>query len=402
MIVNQRSRPGAIAPLAVFFMLFLLVMVSFAVDFSWVVLSQTELQSTADAAALAGANSLLDHYVDYHLPNQSANRKSELLTQAFANARKAAKQTASLNGAGDKTTLTLRDDDIEFGVTDQANVYTPLGASTGQSAAYPNTVKVKLRRDHVANGALDLYFGRVIGMKEIALGASAASAVYGGAIDGFKTNTKYNIGVLPVTYDVNHWNQFLKTGKDPDGKITLSADGDPELLVYPSVKYKGNFGLLSLDDGTHNANQIDEWIHSGMKPGDVQTLFDHSLLPLSARVANLWDWEGAPGFKSSNVMDVNAYIGGTYLLPLFKPVVPTETGYRAGIGQGQNFNYNIVEFVGIRIVAPDDKNREIVVRPAAVVVPEALYKAGTLTPPVLPDNDSAKLVTTFAVPKLTQ
>jgi Flp pilus assembly protein TadG len=398
MIMDRPSRPGAIAPLTAFFLFFLVVMVSFAVDFSWVVLSQAELQNTADAAALAGANSLLDNFVDYHLPNQTANRQSELLTQAMANARGAAKQTAALNGAGDKATLVLRDEDIEFGLTDAANVYTPLG----NSGAYPNTVKVKLRRDKVANGSLGLYFGRVIGVSELALGASAASAVYAGVIDGFKTDSKYNIAVLPVTYDVNHWNDFLKTGKDPEGAVSLAADGDPQLLVYPSVKYKGNFGLLSLNDGVHNANQIDEWIHSGMKPSDVQTLFDHKLLPLSARVADAWDWEGAPGFKASNVMDVNAYVGGTYLLPLFKPVVPTEAGYLAGKGQGQNFNYNIVEFVGVRIVQSDDENRDIVVQPAAVVVPEALYKAGTLTPPVAPGSDSPKLATTFSHPKLTQ
>ena len=390
------SRRGAIVPLTGFLLLFMVVMVSFAVDLSWIVLSQAELQNTADAAALAGANALLDNYVDYHLPKQSASRQEELLTQAMVSARKAAKETASLNGAGDKTALTLRDEDIEFGLTDTANVYTPLGKST----SYPNTVKVKLRRDKVANEPLGLYFGRVIGVKETVLAASAASAIYAGAIDGFKSDSKYNVAVLPVTYDVNHWKSFLKSGKDPDGAITLANNGDPQLLVYPSAKYKGNFGLLSLDDGTHNANQIDNWIHGGMRPSDVDRLYARNLLPLSARVLDFWDWEGAPGFKASNVMDVNAYIGGTYLLPLFKPVVPAEVGYLAGAGQGENFNYNIVEFVGVRITQPDDKNRDIVVQPAPVVVPEAIFKNGTLKPPVA--SDSADLMTTFTAPKLTQ
>src|SRR5688572_11745495 len=126
MTIDNRSRPGAIAPLAACLLLFMVVMVSFAVDFSWIVLSQAELHNTADAAALAGANALLDDYVDYHLPNQNASRKQELLTRALANARLAAKQTANLNGAGDKSALNLRDEDIEFGVTDPSNVYAPL------------------------------------------------------------------------------------------------------------------------------------------------------------------------------------------------------------------------------------------------------------------------------------
>jgi len=391
------ERPGAIAPLAAFLALFMVAMVAFAVDLSWVVLTQGELQNASDAAALAGANELLDDFVLYNLPNQSISRQNDLLNSAMSRARQTAKKAAALNGAGDQSTLLLRDEDIEFGFIDTKNVYTPLPNYPG----FPNTVKVKLRRDTVANQPLGLSFSRAIGRTQVELAATASATLYAGVVDSFKVNDKYNVAVLPVTYDVNHWTDFATNGKDPDGKTRRDADGDPQLQVYPSIKYKGNFGLLSLNDNNIDANTIDSWIHNGMSAGDVQALNDHKLVPLSGRLIPIWDWNGSPGFKASNVMDMNHYyLGKSFLLPLYKPVVPTAIGYEAGIGQGKNYNFNIVAFVGVRIVQPDARNRDVVVQPAAVIEAEAIFRPGSLAP--AQPGAGTTLQTTFTVPKLTR
>jgi Flp pilus assembly protein TadG len=54
------KRQGAIAPLAAVLAVFLIGMVAFAVDIGWIVLSKTNLQNTADSAALAGADPLMN------------------------------------------------------------------------------------------------------------------------------------------------------------------------------------------------------------------------------------------------------------------------------------------------------------------------------------------------------
>lgn len=397
MTVHHTKRRGALVPLSAFIMLFFLVMVAFAVDLSWIALTQSELQNSADASALAGANALVDDYVLYHLPGQSASRKSQIMTTALSNARKAAKDVAKYNGAGDKKTLNLRDEDIEFGHMNVNNVYTPQPTYTG----FPNTVKVKVRRDDSANGVLGLYFARVVGKSNIALAAPAAATLYSGVIDSFKVNPKRNIGVLPMTYDVNHWHEFAKTGKDPDGKTDLDDNGNPQLLIYPSIKYKGNFGLLSLDDEHAGASEMRDWVANGMRSTDLTTLISRNLLPLSAHPKDKWDWRGDNGFKASLVMEVNDYVGKSFLLPLFQPKVPTLSGYLAGIGQGSFFDFNIVEFVGVKIMEPDDDNREVIVQPSALIEPDAIFKTGTLTP-AQPPTSTSPVVTTFAAPRLSQ
>src|SRR5207244_3298848 len=122
-----------------------------------------------------------------------------------------------------------------------------------------------------ANGSLNLFFGPVLGRPTADLRASAAATPFGGSIDSFQSS-QANGRILPMTYDVNHWNNFLQTGSDPDGNKTTDANGNPTLQVYPSVKYKGNFGLLSLDDSHAGASTISGWVDNGMSSTDLQAL----------------------------------------------------------------------------------------------------------------------------------
>src|SRR4051812_27640539 len=97
-LAPSHRRPGAIAPLTAVCMVFLLGMIAFAVDMSWIVLTRSELQNAADAAATAGAQQLMANYTAYNLPGQNAANKLVLLTQAIASAKSTAKNYASYNG----------------------------------------------------------------------------------------------------------------------------------------------------------------------------------------------------------------------------------------------------------------------------------------------------------------
>ena len=388
-------RRGAIAPMTAVMSAFILGMVAFAVDTSWIVLAQSELQNAADAAALAASNELMDGYVLYHGPNQDSAEKTKIVAATTKTATATAKEYAGYNGAGGVHKLALLDADVEYGVVDSAGAYKALASAGG----FPNTVKVTLRRDSSANTPLGLFFAPVIGTKNISLRATASATIYVGKIDGFDSSTGLPVGMLPMTYDVNAWKAFLKTGKDPDGSLRTDKDGNPILRVYPSVKDTGNFGQLTLDDAHAGASEVRDWIRNGMSPADVKALQSTDLIPLSKRTKDAWDWLGNTGFKSTNVMDVNDRTGISFLLPLFKPAESNGNNYEAGVGNGSHYNYNIVEFVSVQIVSPRGENREVVVRPAAYIDPSAVFEPGTVVP--AGSTTSSYTLTTFAAPRLT-
>jgi Flp pilus assembly protein TadG len=397
-------RRGAVAPFAAFLLVVLIGMVAFVVDVGWIVLARTELQSAADAAALAGADALMDGYVQYQtagLNASSTSNQATILSTAMSNARTKAENFASYNGAGGVNSLTLNDGDVEFGYTNSSGNYTAY--SSGQP--FPNTVKVTLRMDSSANGSLGLFFAPAIGTKSTDLKATAAAVLMGGKINSFSSPGTQSIGMLPMTYDVNRWASFVSTGQQPDGTTSLSTYNSlPQLQVYPSIQDTGNFGQLSLDDSHAGESTESSWVTGGMTASDLADLKSANLVPLSAHTGG-WDWVGDTGFKASLVSTVNGYSidnypTKTFILPLFTPYDSSTANYSAGTGNGSHYYYNIVQFVGIKIM-PGGGNRQVLVQPAAVVNPYAVFDSSNFG--ILDTSGgSSTIVTTFSYPRLSQ
>jgi Flp pilus assembly protein TadG len=386
-------------------MAFLLIpflgMVAFAVDIAWIVQSRSDLQNAADSAALAGVEQLTNGYVQYALPGQT--QQSTILTNSESIAKTYAKNFASYNTAGGVPSLTLNDSDIEFGFTDGQGTYTP--APTYSS--FPNTVKVTMRLDSSANGALKLFFSPVFGMSSTNVKAVAAATLYTGNMTNFSTSSPTNAPMLPMTIDVNAWNTFIATGVSSDGTIHNGSNGAPQMQVYPSpTNSPGNFGMLSLDDSSNSASAIAGWIANGLSSSGIATLQSDGLLPVSLS-STTWGWKGEPGFKASDLNDLT--VGTSFLLPLFKPVVATPgSSYQAtdnsvgpatpgSSGNGSNAYYNIVEFVGVTITRVD-KSSAAYVQPNSMMTPSAVFDSTT----VVPAGTTTSLTTTFTTPKLSQ
>lgn len=405
--VKQQPRRGVMAPLAAVLMVFLVGMVAFTVDVGWMVLAQTELQNVSDSAALSGAYPLMEQYVNYALATD-AGTKTTILNNAMALARSKAKELANANKfafrgnkAGEKKNYSLDDADIEFGYLDKNNNY----QSYSQYSVYPNTIKVLVRRDTKANGSLGLFFGPALGTSSVDMNATASATIYGqnGTIDNFNKPG----GMLPMTFDVNLWKNFLTTGKNADGNSTNDGNGVPTLKVYSTSKYKGNFGLLSLNDQHVGASDVRDWVDSGMSQADLDALKSSNLLPLSKHNQNKWDWNGENGFKSTVVQTINEHVGEVYVLPLFKPYNDGQSNpnnYQAGQGQGSNYNYNIVEFVPVKIVEPSSYNRDVVIQPVPYIVGDDIIL--DYTDPANPTSpagtNTGQLITLFTYPKLTR
>lgn len=415
---NSARRTAAVAVLMAVLLVPMLGMVAFAVDMGWIVVAQADLQSAADAAALAGAQmligqqqynqsthkySLMNGFAQYYAPGQT--QKSAIVAAATTAAITAAKNNASSNTAGSARSLILNSSDIEFGTTTADGTYTKINGPGYER--FPNTIKVTLYLQGDTNGSLPLFFGPVLGKKTVDLQATATATIYAGTLDSLTTAQSYKSGILPVAYDVNHWNNFVLTGQGPDGTTNLDSGGTPQLQVYPSIKFTGNFGLLSLDQDSDGASTIRDWINNGVPGSDLQQEINAGLLPLSAHSPLLPpDWKGDSGLRTDDIEAMNGHHGDTYLLPLFKPVNPgtallNYADYIPGVGNGTHYYFDIVQFVSVTITSnPGDHFLTVDVGP--YMDPNIVFQSGSVKPAVAPAAGNTNLPLIYSTPKLTR
>lgn len=426
MKLSRNRRQGATAPLLAVLMIVILAMVAFAVDVGWMVLVQSELQNSADAAALAGCGELGSGLVtltnekrNYYATNNTTmptntinQRKAELQAAEITSARSTAQRFAGMNKAGgvDSTIPNAQlSTDIQVGYTDSAGNTTWFSSTTVDaaqsppvySANWPNTVKATVRRDDLANNKLKLFFASVIGVNEQALSATATcSRVY---ITSPKTFTAgaMNGTILPLALRKEVWDTYFSQGKvyNEDGVLTAASDnftrtyngtisgslGTPasdgvrELQIYPAFHpsddggLAGNFGqsqlvATKLNNATGNTS---DWIRNGPTGADLKTFADADgtsglVIPSGGRVFN-----GDPGLQSTLVSDFQAIVGQARLVPLY---AAKSDGSAGSGGTGSNTWYNIVGFAAVTVVyaGGEGSNLKIMVQATQVNDPTAV------------------------------
>ena len=130
------------------------------------------------------------------------------------------------------------------------------------------------------------------------LQATASATIYAGTVDGFSAPPL--TGMLPMTYDVNNWKNFLATGQDPDGNTNLDANGNPEIQIYPEYQGTRQFrAAFSLNDSHAGESTVEAgWVDSGMSASDLAALVSNNLIPLSTHNSANWDWVGGHRYGS--------------------------------------------------------------------------------------------------------
>jgi Flp pilus assembly protein TadG len=405
---RQATRPerrGAIVPLFAILLVPILAMLCFSIDAGWMVLVRTDLQSTADAAALAGAEKLQELYVQYNMPGQLT--QSTILAAATWNAvgspMATAKQFSRLNKAGN-TNIALLDQDVHFGFTDASGNY------TYPCAGFPNTIEVTVRRDDTANTPLQLFFGGVLGMSTVNLQAMARATIYSGDVSTLQVISGVDAHIMPVALDYKVWDQFYATGLSPDGTIHQNTtNGNPELQVYPfNTNTPGSFGLIDTGPPQNNVPAFRNWIDDGQTPNDISYLLNNNMLPVSFNSAK--NWKVGPGLKSTLTSDFNSQQWQPNLIPIFRATHYSNGAndpYIAASGTGQGATYSVVGFVGVTISSAtgSGNSMNISIQPMAVVDPTAVIlnpmPAGTQLNPLTPNVNTPTTITTFGSAKLT-
>src|SRR5262245_32081395 len=158
-------RRGTVAVLAGIMMIALLGIVAFAIDLGYLATSQTELQRTADASALAAC---------YQLVYQGTPGTPVDLSNQIPTVPVIARQYASLNRVCNSGP-NLDDSDMLVGFMADPN--TPNGTiDTGANQNAFNAVKVTVHRNGEENGVVPSFFGKIFGVNGTSAYGTATAA----------------------------------------------------------------------------------------------------------------------------------------------------------------------------------------------------------------------------------
>ncbi len=168
---EQHSRRGAFIVLAVFCLILTIGFVAFSVDLGLISLTRTEMQSAADAAALAAVMEI-SHAVETAPANQA-----DIVAYAKREAANKAAEVAELNGFYVNAVT-----DVVFGsriFDEQSSTYSidwNIGASEPA-----NVVKVTVRKDNPdttkPDGQLRLFFAKMMGSESASLTTKAVAYI---------------------------------------------------------------------------------------------------------------------------------------------------------------------------------------------------------------------------------
>ena len=379
-----KPRRGAAIVLVAVCLVIMLAMAAFSTDIGYICLAQTQLQTAADAAALAGAQQCL-------LPSVASGPQQDPVSAAIVGKAQAAAASFAQRNQAAGIDISLRTSDIVVG----SQASSPNAAVTPWRAGQPspNAVQVVARRDSLANGPLSLFFAPLLGVQHSNLTATATAAFETGRynIVGFNSPPGgVNAKLLPIAIDVNTWTHFRSNGcsdddsctdnytasavmpdspVQPPANVSGGGDGIPELVgAYPHEAEAGNFGLVNLSaSGGANAD-VSHWILNGASPADLASFGPQGLQATPGAPATL---DGNPGLDSSNVADFAAIIGQPRIVPL----------YASNAGEGANATYSIVGFAGATVVCATGHGSHIsiILQPALVVDSTAVSNPSAAT-----------------------
>ena len=357
--LKRRKRAGAIIVLTAVMMVLMFAFLAFAVDLGYVALVRTQLQATADSAALAGAYDLLQsHFADPE-PTVATTQQQ---------AQTSARYYAASNVVAGTTSTTLDDADITLGRLDlSAGLDAPL---TFTDPSRYNAVQVRVRRVTDQNGEVPLFFARVLGINTAPSRASATAA-FGDNFQGFgpPAEGSPNLPILPIALDEQTWDQLLagNTGDswqwNPDTELVSSGqDGAREASLFPQgTGAPGNRGTVDIGKPNNSTKDLSRQIREGITAQDIADLQadNRSLEPgLDGTIMLNGDTGMSGGIKD----DLASIIGQTRIIPIFSNVT----------GNGNNAEFTIVQFAGVRILAVKltgkPSGRYVVIQPANVLI----------------------------------
>lgn len=324
---------------------------------------RTDLQNSADAAALAAVSAYAgDSMIQVRLGYGGDTQLAETMTDGNGEVNR----VAALNHSFGIASTSIDSSDVQYGWIDVTSGSSPL--DTGAASVDYNAARVTVRRSTSGgNGALNLFFAPIFGRTTTDITASAV-AVLDDRFSGFDTG-EGGAALLPLTISDWIYDAEVAAGNDDydydpvTGTVGSSSDGVGEINLYPYVNAPGNFGLLNI--GMNNASNavMDDHMQNGVPSANVQTeigsttfsFFDGSGSPIT------YDIGGTPGLRASLESPIATHVGEVIAFFIHDSVG----------GNGSNVTYRITGIKFGRLMDVElnggPSSRGVWIQPAAYV-----------------------------------
>ncbi|MDA0658418.1 MAG: pilus assembly protein TadG-related protein [Planctomycetota bacterium] len=352
---RHHSRRGSVLVLGVILMMAAMAVVALSVDIGYVQSVRTQMQRSADAAALAGANVLLDDLVMEAEQQSRAAVVNESATFSYAN------EVGSMHPQ-------LAEDDVIVGrLQNLANPNEAISTAPGQTW---NAARVAVRRTDDLNGEIPLFFAKVLTRTSLPESVEATGAFWT-SVGGFTTPPNGgNLGILPFALDQTTWDGLLAGSGtdnwryDPEtGVVSAGQDGKLEVNLFPQgTGSPGNRGTVDIGSPGNSTNDIKRQILDGINASDLA--FHNGKLEFDD--SGILTLNGDTGISAAVKAELTEIKGQPRAIPIFQSVA----------GNGNNAMYSIVEFVGVRVMEVNltgkMTSKRVMVQMAPMIIPGAI------------------------------
>jgi hypothetical protein len=358
------DRKGGTLVLSVALMFALFCFLALSIDIGFLANSKAEMRRAADAAAMAGCWEI------YQQLESGGATPEDLLAQMQSSVKLAAAAMAASNPVCNDSPVLgtgANDGDIQIGYLSSLQ-----SSELSNDASSPYyAVRVMVSRTAEKNGEIPYFFGRIFGDTGRPLTVSA-TAVMARSIAGFQPpeSGSETLGILPFALDLQTWNNVLAGGGsdnfayDPvTGKVSRGADGLREMNLFPQgTGSPGNRGTVDIGHANNSTKDLARQIIHGISAGDLAALGK----PLAFGANGTLTLNGDTGISAGIQDELTSIVGQKRIIPVFSSVS----------GTGNNADYTIVKWAGVRILAVDltgdMSTKRVIVQPAAVVAQHAV------------------------------
>lgn len=356
----KSRRRGAAAVFAVFLTSVLVAMLAFSVDIGYLAASKSEIQRTADAAALSGCWQVYDGRV--------AGMGVSDMNTAIDNSASSAALMNSVSNIAPALQSSGLNKDISSGYLPSLSSEATLTSNANQPY---QAVRVSVRKTSGFNGQIPFYFARIFGQQGIDMSAEATAAM-ALQIKGFNTPTgsSNSLNILPFALDETTWQGMLNGGGTDQyrysastGQVSSAGDGIREVNLYPQgTGSPGNRGTVDIGGSNNSTADLARQIVHGISSGDLIALGK----PLSLGIDGTMTLNGDTGISAGVKDEIASIIGQTRIIPIFSTVT----------GNGNNANYRIVRWAGVRILyvklTGSMSSKQLIVQPAPILARGAI------------------------------
>jgi hypothetical protein len=234
-----------------------------------------------------------------------------------------------------------------------------------------------VQRTSDQNGQIPLFFARVLGFENKAATAEATAALIH-SFSGFQMPSDgSNLEILPFALDLTTWENLVNgIGNDsfsynPSTKsVTAGCDSILECNLFPQATGSpGNRGTVDIGGSNNSTSDIARQILNGINQADFDSMIGQGR-SLDLTATGSIELNGDTGISAGVKDELAAIRGKPRIIPIFDSVS----------GNGNNAEYTIVKFVGVRVMdvklTGSMSNKRVIIQPCNIVAKGGIPSTG--------------------------